>query len=256
MNCTRTGRPFRSLINVRERVAAAFARLPAWQDWDAPWPESFDAAIAEGLPEFAPSIAWAHRQTISSKASSIACISHPIRRVSGKADVIVASEVAPVWFVSASRDSENFFRWLIIETTVNPDELAALAPFAFQGLDFVEGSFNGIKAMSKPYRTLVPTVVKHLAALSDDGARIFSDDWARVSAEFGSLGIDISDENGETKGNRVARIERTRTVNGEPRIFWWHTKLERHQDRIHLCPLKVRDGGRILVGIFCHHLST
>src|ERR1700722_8838816 len=38
--------------NVRERVAVAFARLPAWQDLDAPWPDSLDAAIARGLLEF------------------------------------------------------------------------------------------------------------------------------------------------------------------------------------------------------------
>jgi hypothetical protein len=60
----------------------------------------------------------------------------------------------------------------------------------------------------------------------------------------------MEDQTADTLG-RVAS-----PVNGETRIFWWQTELERHQDRIYICPLKIRDGGRILVGIFCHHLTT
>src|SRR5271166_4534369 len=70
--------------DVRIRVAAAFGRLQAWQDLDAPWPEDFYVAIAGGIPEYAPSIAWAHRQTMRGPAVAPACISHPIRRASGR----------------------------------------------------------------------------------------------------------------------------------------------------------------------------
>src|SRR5271166_3854792 len=163
---------------------------------------------------------------------------------------------ASVWFVSSARDAEYFFRWLIVEATVNPDEMEALSASAFRNLDFVTGAFNGIKSMSKPYRKLRQIIVVHLGAFSDEGARIFSGAWDRVPTEFGSLGVDISDENGDTKRNRIARIQRTRTVAGEQRVFWWHTRLERDRDRIHICPEKVRDRGRILVGIFCRHLTV
>jgi hypothetical protein len=237
---------------VRERIAIVFSHLPEWEDW----PTSLDAAVAGGAPEFAPSIAWAHMQTTRCTAAAVACISHPIRRAIGLVEVTVAAVTTSVWFVSAERDTERFFRWLIEETTKNPEDMRALSTSAFPGLDFVEGAFNGIKGMSVGYRGLVSTIVRHLAALSDQGARIFSGPWDRVPAEFGRFGVDISDENGETKNNRTARVERTRIVNGETRVFWWHTKLERHQDRIHICPEKVSGGGRILVGIFCHHLTV
>jgi hypothetical protein len=240
---------------VRTRIAAAFSRLRTWQELEAPWPVELNAAIAEGGPEFAPSIAWAHAQAIRGAARAVSCISHPIRRVSGPIDVTVAGATAPLWFVSASRDVERFFRWLISEGTDNPDGMEAFSASAFRNLDFVEGAFNGIKSMSKPYRELRTRIVRHLAAFSDEGTRIFSGPWDRVPAEFGPFGVDISDENGTTKSNRRAQIERTRTVNGEMRVFWWHSKLELDRDRIHICPERVRQGGRILVGIFCRHLT-
>jgi hypothetical protein len=169
--------------------------------------------------------------------------------------VTVAGATIPVWFVSAARDAEYFFRWLIVETTHSPGGMEGFSGSAFRNLDFVEGAFNGIKSMSKPYRELRQIIVMHLAAFSDEGARIFSGAWDRVSAEFGSLGLDISDESGDTKRNRAARAERTRSVADEQRVFWWHSKLERDRDRIHICPEKVREGGQILVGIFCRHLT-
>jgi hypothetical protein len=237
---------------VRERIATIFSHLQEWDDW----PTSLDAVIAGGASEFAPSIAWAHQQTTRHAANAVACISHPIRRNSGIIEVTVAAVTTAIWFVSKERDTELFFRWLITETTRTPEEMKSLSGSAFHGLDFVPGAFNGIKDMSVGYRNLVSVIVRHLSALSDDGARIFSGPWDRVAAEFGRFGVDISDENGGTKNNGTARAERTRIMNGETRIFWWHTKLKRQEDRIHLCPEKVRDGGRILIGIFCRHLTV
>ncbi|PKM11446.1 MAG: hypothetical protein CVV13_09085 [Gammaproteobacteria bacterium HGW-Gammaproteobacteria-3] len=57
-------------------------------------------------------------------------------------------------------------------------------------------------------------MTKNLGALSDHGKRIFSGPWSNAPAEFGSLGVELSDENGNTKGNNEARKERTFTING------------------------------------------
>ena len=161
-----------------------------------------------------------------------------------------------LWFVDDSQNYCDFFRWLILKTTNKPVEMEKIAPSAFPSVDFVEGIFNGIKNMSKPYREIVEPLVHHLGALSDHGKRIFLGPWDEVAAKFGALGVNVSDENGKTKGDSDARKERTIVINGTNIVFWWHSKLERHQDRIHLNPDKIANGGRLLVGIFCRHMKT
>jgi hypothetical protein len=161
-----------------------------------------------------------------------------------------------IWFVQSASDMEKYFRWIIAEFASNPDEISALASAAFKKLIFVDGCFNGIPLMSKPCRQLAATIVHHLSAFSDEGQRIFKGPWQKAPAEFGPLGVDISDENGATKRNQQARRERCRVVDGEELVFWWHSKIERHQDRIHIYPNRVPKGGLIVVGIFCHHLTV
>ena len=109
--------------------------------------------------------------------------------------------------------------------------------------------------MSKPYRDLIDPIVGHLSALCDHGQRIFSGPWQRVSAEFGALGVSISDENGNTKNNAAARNERTVVLRGACLVFWWHCKLQPDRDRIHIYPDNIKGGGKLIVGIFCRHLT-
>ena len=241
---------------IRERVAVAFGRLQSWQDMESPWPNDFYIVVDGGANEYAPSIAWAHAQTSADHACAVACITHPFRWRSGCREVDVSGEKTPIWFVNTERDREYYFRWMITETAKTPAEMEILAVSAFRSLDFAEGVFKGIKSMSKPFVAIAPAIVTHLSVLSDEGKRIFSGPRERVSAEFGALGINISDENGNTKKNTRARAERTIVFNHEELQCWWHTKIEPHQDRIHIYPEKLRTGGRLIVGIFCDHLTT
>jgi hypothetical protein len=151
---------------------------------------------------------------------------------------------------------QGFFRWLICETSKNPAELAQWTQSAFLQLDFHADALHGIKSMSKPFHELLPDLVCHLSALSDHGKAIFSQPWAEAPARFGQYGVDMSQENGHTKSNDKARKQRTRTHKGKEVVFWWHSKLERHQNRIHFYPDEAASTGRILVGIFCKHLDT
>jgi hypothetical protein len=242
--------------DVRERIAAIFGRLQPWQDLSFAWPNSFDVIVEGGPSESAPSIAWAHARTSIGAADAVACIVHQERRKGGLLDVVVDEQCTRTWFVSTSQEFQNFFRWLIIHSTKAPDEFAALSGPAFQNLEFVEDAFDGIKSMSKPYLNLVAEIVDHLGVFSDHGQRIFAAPWIRVPAEFGSLHVNVSDENGNTKKNDRARLERTKMFKGVPHVFWWHAKLEPDRDRIHICPDKVASGDRIIVGIFCNHLTT
>ena len=134
--------------------------------------------------------------------------------------------------------------------------MAELAGSAFEHLDFVSGAFDGIKKMSAPYSALVFKLVHHLGVLSDEGERIFKGAWRDAPAQFGSLGVQISDENGNTKSNAKAAKERTVSFRGSDLKFWWHIKLEPDRDRIHIYPDQVHSGNKIIVGIFCRHLTV
>lgn len=236
--------------NVQERVASLFNSLQKWQDLDTEWPPSFEVSIDQHSPEEAASIAWAHTQTRINSANSIACVAFPHIRQSGESKVTVNKDDQSLWFLANDHSYRCFFRWLIIETTTSPAEMAAHSLSAFPSVDFVEGAFNGIKDMSKPYRELVRSLVSHLSAFSDQGARIFSGPRERIAFEFGPFGVDISDENGNTKSNAEARRLRTRNFKGKEITFWWHSKLGRDRDRIHIH----LEDGRIVIGIFCRHL--
>lgn len=248
--------PVQIPFEVRERIAAIFGRLPTWQELNLDWPDSFEVSIDGGDFELAPSIAWAHKQGQLGPERSVACFVHVTRRRGGQFDVSVDNKSAPIWFVSSRAEFQGFFRWLIRRGTKNHHELSKLCAPAFHQLEFIDGAVDGIKSMSKPYMNVIDKIVEHLSAFSDHGQRIFGQPWSRAAAEFGSVGIDISDENGATKSNRVARTERTRRYQGQEMIFWWHSKLEPHQDRIHICPDNVKNGGVVVVGIFCNHLTT
>lgn len=240
---------------VQERIACTFNGLLKWQDIDSERPASFAIQIENEPVEEAPSIAWAHKRTMSDRLQPVGCVLFPGGRSSGLRSVIVNEKETSLWFIADQKEYSACFRWLITSTTKNHNEMKTIAPSAFPALDFVDGAFDGIKSMNKPYRDIVHTLVHHLGVLSDDGQRIFQGPRQNVAAEFGALGVDISDENGHTKSDRLARRARTIEVNGVETLFWWHTKLEPHQNRIHLNP-DAGHGGRLLIGIFCDHLRT
>jgi hypothetical protein len=241
---------------VSQRAAAAFGKMPRWYEVDAPQPVDIDVRVDGGPVETTASIAWAHRQSIGGGVDSSGCICALGHRRTGAVAVAVSDEVREVWFVASPRHIEEYFRWLIAKYAAGPDDFARLAAFAFTQVMFTDRCFEGIRKMSKACRDLAPAIVKHFAAISDEGQRIFRGQWIKVPAEFGSLGVDISDENGNTKSNTEARKERLIRLNNEELYFWWHTKLEPHQDRIHICPDKGATGGKIFVGILCLHLTV
>ncbi|WP_321393772.1 hypothetical protein [uncultured Desulfuromusa sp.] len=250
--------PIQIPMEVRERVGVLFNRLEKWQDLQYEWPESFFVTVESSTDDGkdAPSIAWAHKQTQDDTANAIGCLIFPGGGETGICNVAVQGVTIPLWFVGDHRQYVEFFRWLITCTTHSPAQLEEFSSSAFPSLDFVPGVFTGMKKMSKPYGELIGKVVSHLGVLSDYGENCFAGLWADAPAKFGAHGVDVSDENGKTKANSVAKKERTITVDGNEVVFWWHSKLERDRDRIHFSPDKLSAGGQLLVGIICRHLTN
>lgn len=240
--------------DVRIRLAVVFSKLSTIQDVDLGDATVSPVQFERDGVDCSSSIAWACFIMLAGIDNVVACITSSLAIGDAFLNITSSRGVIGVWFVASQRGDEKLFRWIICELTSSPAEMEAYACSAFKELDFVEGAFNGIKGMSKPYTSLVGPVVRHLSALSDEGRRIFSGAREDVEAEFGPYGVDLSDENGGTKRNARAKADRTILCGKQERIFWWHTKLERYQDRIHFCPADLGSGGNILVGIFCYHL--
>ncbi|MXN53143.1 hypothetical protein GR158_18700 [Shinella sp. AETb1-6] len=240
---------------VQERAAAAFGTLACWDETEE-WPVNFGVEV-DGQPvRHIPSVAWAHLNNANPQAEIVACISSATAGYTGIHNVMANGAERQVWFLETARDTELFYRWICSEHSRSPADIALYAEHSFKQLKFVEHCLHGITAMTGQFRDLAPVIARHLGLLSDEGQRIFSGPWQQVPAEFGSLGIEISDENGNTKQNGNARRERRIIVDGAERWFWWHTKLQPHQNRIHICPDDAPAGGAIIVGIFCRHLTT
>ena len=240
-------------IEVRERIASIFGRIQKWQDISLP--DHFDVRVGTEPMQFAPSIAWAHPRSVEQPLDRPACLVFAPVRADGCFPVTVNDVTRDVWFIAGRPSYNKYFRALIEQFSGSPQEMESLSQSAFPELEFRPGCFGGIKDMSKPYKELAKPIVHHLGTLNDEGARIFGGPRERVAAEFGAFGIDISNENGNTKNDDEALNERTKIVGGQEVQFLWHMKLERHCDRIHLHPGRVSAGGRIMVGIFCNHLK-
>jgi hypothetical protein len=237
-----------------ELAATVFGTMPKWHELPLPQPVDFDVQVGSGPVETTGSVAWVHAQR-GRGLEEPACLCAPHGRTIGRNKVLVAGVDRPIWFAASIKDIEHFFRDLLGRFAESPRDFARLASHAFRDLLFVNGCFDGMRKMSRSCRDLAPDVVTHLSAFSDVGQRIFSGRWQDAAAEFGSLGVNISDENGGTKRDKKAAAERVRTFEGKEMHFWWHSKIEHHRDRIHICPDRVPAGGKVIVGIFCLHLE-
>ncbi len=237
-----------------ERATAFFGTMHRWYDLPEPQPTSVDVSVDGGNVETSGSIAWVHAQA-ERGLLACACLAAPHIRSTGEKPVTVEGTTRAIWFIETAKEMQCYFRSLLRQHATSPDHFAELSEHAFLGLSFVNDCFDGIKRMSKDCRLLSASIVNHLAAFSDEGAAIFSGSWKDAPARFGSLGVSVSDENGNTKSDKEKRADRLREFEGEQLYFWWHSKLEPDRDRIHICPDHIASGGRLIVGIFCRHLK-
>lgn len=237
---------------IYERLASLIYRLPKWEELELQ--NGVTQLNSDEGSQATSSIDWALHKSVK-KDMSIACLVLTTSKKIGLHNLPHNNRETPVWFVADNLSYQGFFRWLIIETSKQPTELEQFAVSAFFNLEFRDDVFHGIKDMSKPYIELVDDLVRHLAALSDHGLEIFSKPWDQATSAFGNHKVNLSSENGNTKSNARAKKQRTYFHNGKEFTFWWHSKLSPDRDRIHFCPNDANTNQKILIGIFCQHLT-
>ena len=240
--------------HIQERISAAFGRLRTWSDLDRHWPEALEVSIGGSAAIFAPSLAWAMKQASLGARDAVPCLIAADAWPEGLQRVTVGVEAHDVWLTSAVTHP-GYYRWMAVHGTDRPAEFATWLQSAFPNLEFVEDCTDGIKDMSLGYRDLIAPIVSALSVLSDHGPRIFGGAWQAATNAFGALGVTITDENGRVKQNKTAEKERIRNHAGRTIPFWWHVKLQPDRDRIHLDATSLHAGGKIIVGIFCRHLT-
>jgi hypothetical protein len=164
--------------------------------------------------------------------------------------------VLEVPFLTEPAHLANLFRRAIFQEKVSEAEFATLAPLAFPDLAFVEGCLRGVRDLSCPLQDILETLMLHLSVLNDHGAAIFARKRGQgIEQGFQEHRVTIAPETGETMAKAKARRERERAHEGETLVFEWHTKLQPHQNRIHVHPPTAKSGGWVIVGIIHEHLT-
>jgi hypothetical protein len=218
---------------------------------------SYDVIIA-GSPRFAPAVAWAHAQ--HGQGRGVAVLPLPLdHSPQGECEVVVDGVAHRLHFVTTEQEHRAFFRDVIQVEDADEEGLRALAASAFPTLGWADEVWRELGDFSKPYRDLRDVLVVHLGVLDDHGAKLFATLQRTSPAEIGprldALGARASDENGRTKQYKEAEKDRTRRYQGRDHVFWWHTKLERFENRIYFLhiPGDPPPHGRIVIGIFNKH---
>lgn len=242
--------PLMSDHDFKQRLQRSLDRLPYWdEDIDPP---AYDVLV-EGTEILAPSIAYAHEQTGAGTAVACLPLSSAGRR--GPVSVKVSEAELSIHFVTDEHEHRSFFRNAVEIEDVDRHRFEALASSAFPDLVWADNIWGGLNSFSKPFRDIRSDVVTHLAVLDDHGAQVFIQNLGQHPNQIGprlsASGAEASDENGRTKANAEARRSRTRTYMGTEHVFWWHTKLQPHEDRIHFLFDSVAN--HIVIGIFTKH---
>jgi len=204
-------------------------------------------------PELAAAIAWAHGQVQEGRATAVFPLSCFGR--AGPTPVAVAGSLHPIHFVTTEGEHRAFFRDAYEVERASEDTFESLIGSAFPSLLWADDVWRGLRRISHPWDNLRPLLTYHLAGLCDHGARFFREcDGRELEAHFGSLGINASDENGDTKRNDSARKQRSASFRGQEHAFWWHTKLFKTFGRVHFRYFPDLD--QVVVGVFGHHFDT
>jgi hypothetical protein len=223
--------------DTRQAISTALERCPNWD-------ENIDDELL--LLDSRTYVAWN-----LSHGRALGCISP---RSAGTFGVNLDGVCIDVQYVGDKKDLLTFHRRIAEIENLDEEAYFRNAAFAFPALFFVRDrtKFN---RFDEKYQTVRAIVTVHLAVLDDHAKRILSNGNPASTqiAEFGSGGIEVSGENGNTRANKAAMKQREVEVNNKRVVCDWHTKLRPHMDRIYFNA--TAEKGCVVVGIFHSHLD-
>jgi hypothetical protein len=251
------------LRDVRIRLLRAFERMPAWDDEATP--DAVDVQL-DGEALSARTLAWAY--SLKQGGEAVGCLVLTTAGRAGERDLRCQGRTARLHFITTLSDYLDFLRASLLVEAQDVHRFIERAPRAFPSLVWRERVMDELRThKSSFFDERLEVLVRHLGVLNDVGARIFyiATEQRDREAQLGSYGVNASSESGRAKGNKKAMQDHTRSWEGQAQQFWWHTKITRGDGgRVHFLhvppstekPDDDHPHGRIVIGIFTHHLTV
>lgn len=148
---------------------------------------------------------------------------------------------------------EGMWRDLYLESASDStDVLRAYSSEMFPSLTFADSAWNGVNLIRGEVHEVTRKLVHHLGVLNDQAREIWSTYPSTTDRQshLASLSVEASPENANTHRSKSAMRARMFSFEGGEICCEWHTKLQRHRDRIYFAV----EGGRVYVGAITDHL--
>lgn len=236
----------------RDRSLLLLGLLDQCVSWSRPVDAEVESIVDGSLCE-GEGIAWAYEQVILQNWTAV--VTTVNRFASGVHNVSRGSQSLSVdiYFTVSTDDHPGFFRRLYELDDISESEFFEHARLAFPRLVFAADiSFRNFRGA---YRLLRATVVNHLGRINDYFPELYDAENGMPIRISSRLGIDVSLEGNTRSSDRLMRL-RDVEYHGQVYRCEWHSKLERHRNRIHFNVIDDMGYTKVLIGIFHEHLRT
>jgi len=180
-----------------------------------------------------------------------------------------------IYFVNSEKSNRTFWRESALSTVRDTKEnLHLLSSHLYPDLYFCTGVWDGIDSFEGGYSSVYQKLKRHLEIFNDYGYWIFSTPPPAVhisdtiistsdqrptneliEERFKALGLCVTPEKPDVRKSEKCRKEREIIINKTTHYCDWHGKFEPHQNRIHLHGPTQHSKGKVIIAIFCKHLS-
>lgn len=180
-----------------------------------------------------------------------------------------------VYFVNSEESNLIFWRECGLSTIRDTqDNLQLLSSHLYPNLYFYNGVWNGIDSFEGGYASIYNKLKKYLEVFNDYGNWVFtapppavhiSDTIISTSNQnpsselieerFKALGLCVAPEKPDVRKSDKCRKEREIIIDKTTHYCEWHGKFEPHQNRIHIHSPTKHSDGKLIIAVFCKHLS-
>jgi hypothetical protein len=240
--------------DVRLLVGMRLDKVRSW-DEDLSINPPCDVKYGDKQPKFAPSIGLC--LMAAQQRHGLACLTTDQVNLRAFNKVATGDGMlsGSLCFLVYPSDGPTFWRSIVELEDADESQLASLSHLAFPRLRFAALTWSQVSRFEGDFRDLRALLLRDLSGLNDHALDVWRNhiEPVRIAAEMRArAGVNCSRDSYGTHRNATAMSERLVRFGGVEVKCEWHTKLERHRNRIHFAVI----GDEVFVGIFASHLTT